>query len=136
MVNKTDVSDEEEKKPRRRPGFPKGVSGNPQGRRKGSLNKYTKDMKDMLEEALEAAGKVSQRKYPRTTKGLSPGAAYLMEQAHKNPVAFMGLAKGLLPAKIDVDVTVMNRDMVDLLSTRREQLAELRDVTPEEDDDA
>ena len=40
-----------------------------------------------------------------------------------------------MPAKIDLDVSIMSRDLVDLLSQRREQLAQMRDVTPEEEED-
>ena len=51
------------------------------GRKKGSVNKIPKAVKDMILNALDQAG----------------GEAYLLEQAHKNPVAFLTLLGKLLP---------------------------------------
>ena len=51
------------------------------GRRKGSVNKIPKAVKEMILNALDQAG----------------GEAYLLEQAHKNPVAFLTLLGKLLP---------------------------------------
>jgi len=34
-------------------GFKKGESGNPEGRPKGSLNKTTKDIRELISEALD-----------------------------------------------------------------------------------
>ncbi len=113
----------------------KGVVLNPEGKKPGTPNRLTADMKTMIEQAMQRAGENVQKKR-RSLKDLEPGIAYLVEQAEKNPVAFMGLAKGLLPAKIDLDVTVMSRDLVTMLQARREQLTKLRDVTPQQDDDA
>lgn len=117
--------------------FQKGQSGNPAGRKKGEPNKLTKDLKTMIEEALTRAGQNAQKK-KRSLKDLEPGIAYLVKQADERPELFMPLVRQLLPAKIDVDVTVMTQQMVGLLSERREQLAALRDmkdVTPQEDED-
>lgn len=120
--------------------FKPGQSGNPKGKPKGLRNRLTVDVKSMIEEALQRAGQNAKERNPKL-KPLSDGAAYLADQADKNPQAFLALVKQLLPSKIDVDVTVMSRELVDLLSQRREQLADMRsnirDVTPtEENDDA
>lgn len=120
-------------KPRRKPGFQPGQSGNPSGRPKGSKNRYTVEIKTLVEEALTAAGEAAQAE-DVSLQGLSPGAAYLAKQAQDNPAAFISLVRMLMPAKLDVDVTVMNREMIDLLSYRRDQVAKMRDITPEDDE--
>jgi len=122
------------KKPRG-PGrpFKPGQSGNPAGKPKGVKNKFTVEIKTLVEEALTAAGKAAQAE-DVSLQGLSPGAAYLAKQAQDNPAAFISLVRMLMPAKLDVDVTVMNREMIDLLSYRRDQVAKMRDITPEDDE--
>jgi hypothetical protein len=122
------------KKPRG-PGrpFKPGQSGNPAGKPKGVKNKFTVEIKSLVEEALTAAGKAAQAE-DVSLQGLSPGAAYLAKQAQDNPAAFISLVRMLMPAKLDVDVTVMNREMIDLLSYRRDQVAKMRDITPEDDE--
>lgn len=112
----------------------KGSVLNPKGRTPGP-NRLHRDVKTMIEEALNRAGENVQKKR-RSLKDLEPGTAYLAEQAEKRPDLFLPLVRQLLPAKIDVDVTVMSRELVDLMHTRRNQLAQMRDVTPKEDDDA
>lgn len=113
--------------------FKPGQSGNPKGKPKGTQNKLTVDVKAMIEEALQRAGQTAKSRDPKL-KNLSDGAAYLAAQAEENPQAFMSLIKQLLPAKIDVDVSIMNRDMLEMLTERRAQLAQMRDVTPEDDE--
>lgn len=122
------------KKPRG-PGrpFKPGQSGNPAGKPKGVKNKFTVEIKSLVEEALTAAGKAAQAE-DVSLQDLSPGAAYLAKQAQDNPAAFISLVRMLMPAKLDVDVTVMNREMIDLLSYRRDQVAKMRDITPEDDE--
>jgi hypothetical protein len=122
------------KKPRG-PGrpFKPGQSGNPAGKPKGVKNKFTVEIKTLVEEALTAAGEAAQAE-DVSLQGLSPGAAYLAKQAQDNPAAFISLVRMLMPAKLDVDVTVMNREMIDLLSYRRDQVAKMRDITPEDDE--
>ncbi len=56
------------------------------GRPLGSKNKLSGDIKTMIVEALEAVG----------------GTDYLVFQARKNPVAFMGLVGKLLPTQLTV----------------------------------
>ncbi len=54
------------------------------GRPKGIPNKNTAAIRDMIIAALDKAG----------------GTAYLVEQAEKNPVAFMGLIGKVLPMQV------------------------------------
>lgn len=56
----------------------------PGGSRKGSPNKSTKAIKDMILGALDASG----------------GQKYLERQAELNPVAFMGLLGKIMPTQI------------------------------------
>ena len=60
------------------------------GRPKGSQNKVTKAVKDMVIEALERAG----------------GAEYLTEQALSNPNAFMTLVGRVIPTELKHDGSV------------------------------
>lgn len=60
------------------------------GRAKGTPNKVTLGMKEMILGALEQAG----------------GQQWLARQADENPVAFMALLGKLLPKQIDLDATV------------------------------
>lgn len=103
----------------------KGVKLNPHGRGKGTPNRFTTDMKTMIEEALHRAGGDVQKK-KRSLKDLEPGVAYLVHQAHERPELFMPLVRQLLPAKIDVDVQVATQNTLGLLSQRRDKLAALR----------
>ena len=57
------------------------------GRQKGSLNKTTRDLKDMILQALDAAG----------------GVKYLKRQAAKSPAAFMTLVGKVLPLQVTGD---------------------------------
>jgi len=67
--------------------FKKGQSGNPEGRKKGSTNKITADLKDMIIGALNAVG----------------GVAYLADQARENPKVFMTLLGKVLPMSVVSD---------------------------------
>lgn len=66
-------------------GSPKGVKQG--GRKKGTPNKVTKALKDMILGALDDVG----------------GQAYLAEQALANPSAFLTLAGKVLPLQIQGD---------------------------------
>lgn len=63
----------------RKPGTPK--TG---GRKKGTPNKTTGAIKDMIVQALSEAG----------------GVGYLLKQAKENPTAFMGLVGKVLPLQL------------------------------------
>ena len=56
------------------------------GSRKGSPNKATALVKDMIQGALEDVG----------------GRQYLVKQAKENPAAFMGLIKAILPKDVNL----------------------------------
>lgn len=58
------------------------------GRKKGSTNKNTTLLKDMILNALNKAG----------------GEEYLLKQAELEPTAFLGLIGKILPKEIDANV--------------------------------
>jgi hypothetical protein len=64
-------------------GSPKGAQ-----QRLGRPNKFTAEIKEMIEGALQDVG----------------GRAYLAEQARDNPVAFMGLIGKILPKDINANI--------------------------------
>src|SRR6516165_5160974 len=79
---------------RRRPGgtpFRPGVSGNPAGKPKGTLNKVTKDLKQAILGALEAAG------------GDEGSVGYLRRLAVENSSAFAALLGKCLPHTLSAD---------------------------------
>jgi len=55
------------------------------GRRKGSINKLTRTIKEAIELSFDKVG----------------GAEYLAEMAREEPVAYMGLLGKVLPTQID-----------------------------------
>lgn len=57
------------------------------GRPKGSLNKTTAAIKDMITQALDKAG----------------GVDYLLAQSNSNPTAFLGLVGKVLPLQVSGD---------------------------------
>lgn len=71
-----------------RTAYKKGEKRPDQGRPKGVPNKITRDIKAMIEGALEDAG----------------GRAYLARQADENPAAFMTLVGKILPREIKAEV--------------------------------
>lgn len=82
-TKKVDVSATTTPKPRSRP----PAAGN--GRPKGAVNKITKDIREMIRQALDDAG----------------GSKYLLEQAKENPVAFMGLVGKIVPKEVEAKIS-------------------------------
>lgn len=68
----------------------KGEKKKGAGRPLGSKNRNTFDIKIMINTALKKAG----------------GVKYLTEQAHKNPVAFLGLLGKVIPKDVSVDMSL------------------------------
>ena len=62
------------------------------GRPKGSVNKVTRDMREMVREAFEKAG----------------GVDYLVTQSEANPKAFITILAKLLPNTVEGEVSVKN----------------------------
>jgi len=62
------------------------------GRKKGSANVLTSDLRQMVVDSLNAAG----------------GQAYLAQQARDQPAAFLGLVGKVLPKEIKADINVRN----------------------------
>ena len=79
------------------------------GRKKGTPNKLSAGLREMILGALEEEG----------------GQAYLREQARKNPTAIMALLGKILPTVVDakVDQTVTHRIDAPEKETREEWLA-------------
>ena len=74
----------------------------PKGRVKGSTNKVTKALKDMILGALDEAG----------------GQTYLVKQAGENPTAFLTLIGKVLPVDLNA-----KHDIGDRLAAVMEQVA-------------
>jgi hypothetical protein len=84
----------QEQPAKRRPGgmpFQPGVSGNPAGKPKGTLNRVTKDLKAAILGALEAAG------------GEEGSVGYLRRLAEDNSSAFASLLGKCLPHALAAD---------------------------------
>jgi NAD(P)-dependent dehydrogenase (short-subunit alcohol dehydrogenase family) len=76
------------------------------GRKKGVPNKLTKEVKQMIAEALNRAG----------------GVNYLVKQADKNPKAFMSLVGRIVPLHINADHSGS------IMLTRAAAEAEVREI--------
>lgn len=93
----------------------KGQVLNPKGRAKGVPNKYTQNIKEMVEQALEKAG----------------GVDYLYQQALENPRSFLPLVAKLLPSQPTTEINIFTgEDTIRRLQEGRERAAALIDVTP------
>ena len=82
----------------------KGEVRNPNGRPKGTHNKATKELKDVILKALDKAG----------------GVKYLTDQAKLNPAAFMSLIGKIIPKDINANINVMDA-LADRLNKARER---------------
>lgn len=122
--------------------LPKDEEGNiipGPGRPAGKQNKFTAAMQDHTGQALRMAGERIQlrietaiqrrkKKEPTPEEAImllaTPEAAYLLSQAEGNPNAFMGLAKQLMPAKIDIEMTMNSDALLSAVEERRRYLIE------------
>jgi hypothetical protein len=84
------------------------------GRPKGAVNKVTKNLREMILGALDDAG----------------GQAYLAEQAHENPPAFMALLGRVLPPEARAEPP---QQITFNLGRELHPPAEMKDVTPATD---
>lgn len=75
------------------------------GRQKGTVNKATAELKDMILGALYDAG----------------GREYLTKQAVENPIAFMTLLGKIIPRNINANVG-LNDGLAERLKAARERL--------------
>jgi hypothetical protein len=76
-------------------GSPKGVKQG--GRKKGTPNRLTKELKDCILEALHQAEGIAGEADKKTPTG---AVAYLKRQSEQNPVAFMTLIGKVLPLQV------------------------------------
>jgi hypothetical protein len=80
---------------------PKRPGGNAgKGRRKGTPNKITRDIRDMVVAALNKAG----------------GVKYLTDQAQKNPAAFMTLVGKVLPLQVQAQANASGVNLLEQLA--------------------
>jgi len=87
------------------------------GSRKGSPNKLTKDIKEVLHVAFNKAG----------------GCDYLVRQAEENPKAFMALLARCIPAQVAVDLSVkldLGQALIDAEANRQRISEQIIDMTP------
>ena len=73
--------------------FIPGVSGNPSGRRRGAENKLSREVRELIRQALDEVG----------------GIEYLKWAARKKPVAFMALLGRLVPSEIRAHLEQKNQ---------------------------
>ena len=110
-----------------------GSVANPAGRKPGALNALTVEIKGAIEGALAFAGRrLKEKEENKHLRELPDGMAWLAHQAEVNPQLFAAILAKIIPANLKVDVTVLGRDLLDLLQERRDKLASMKDVTPVE----
>src|SRR5215475_3077976 len=80
------------------------------GRRSGTPNRVTSDLREMISTALNEAG----------------GVAYLRRQADENPVAFLGLLGKILPRHIESNQPI--NVSVSLEDERKQAVAEITEM--------
>jgi len=83
------------------------------GRTEGTPNKFTTDIKAMVQEALDRKG----------------GIDYLIEQADSNPVAFLGLVGKTIPKEVKQEI--VNRVKITMISAPPEKVGVILDQAPE-----
>lgn len=92
----------------------------------------------MVTTAMSLAGQVyidRADELPDALRDQDAGVVYLTQQALANPKAFLPLVARLMPAKVDPEGIAESLALVDILTQRRQALANLRtavmDATPE-----
>lgn len=85
-------------------GLKKGQINNPKGRPKGSKNVATKEIKDMILNALTKAG----------------GEEYLIDQALNNPTSFLTLVGKIIPKDINASINI-NAALAERIKEARER---------------
>jgi len=73
--------------------FEKGVSGNPQGRGKGSLNRSTKQMRDLVRESVDFA-EVVEKLVALSKEGNLTAIKMLFQYGYGNPQSVTDCEKG------------------------------------------
>ena len=93
------------------------VNGKPgPGRPKGCLNKVSREVADMVKDALECS--ILEAKGASPAKLLAKydgGTAYLIQRSKQQPNAFLSLVAKLMPQQIKADVNV-NTDLASRLA--------------------
>tara|TARA_R110002072_G_scaffold173356_2_gene327990 strand:- start:766 stop:1152 length:387 start_codon:yes stop_codon:yes gene_type:complete len=107
---------------------------NPKGRTVGAKNKVPTEVKDMVLKALALAG-ADIKKEDTELADIEDSTAYLVKVAKEMPNLFVPMVAKLMPAKVDMEVSMMGNELLQLMTRRRDQLAALKDVTPEEGDE-
>lgn len=99
------------------------------GRKKGTPNKFTAQLKDMILEAAEQAG-----------NDIEPGegtVAYLKKQAKDNPGPFMSLLGKVMPTQLtgdpDSPISVVTRIERHIIDPEDRDAADIRTASEEEE---
>lgn len=103
---------------------------NPKGRPVGAKNATPTEVKDMVLKALALAG-ADIKKENEDLADIEDGTAYLVKVAKEMPNLFVPMVAKLMPAKVDMEVNMMGNELLKLMTQRRDQLAALKDITPE-----
>ena len=110
----------------------KGQALNPKGKAVGTKNLIPKAVAEMVTEALHLAGDDVK---PAGAKGkeMNAGTAYLYGIAKERPDLFVSMLKMLMPQKIDMNVAVLGQELLTVMTERRNQLAEMREINPDKE---
>lgn len=106
---------------------------NPKGRTVGAKNKVPTEVKDMVLNALSIAG-ANIKEAKGDVSEIENGTAYLVKVAEEMPNLFVPMVAKLMPAKVDMEVNMMGTELLKLMTQRRDQLAALKDITPEDEE--
>ena len=96
--------------------YPKGAPKPPgSGRKKGSVNRETKALKEMVMGALDKKG----------------GEDYLVRQADENPVAFMSMVSKYIPAEVKMDAEMKGSLTFNFIRAIPERDEDIKEVEAE-----